>query len=196
MFSPPNSNTNKLRNVRQYRHSTKVCHRSKCYAMVFFFHTTLSLVDVHELAKPAQQLVKHEVQLVDKIAEASEQWLKNRGERFVRANADSAILEMFMSDCTPSTSLENLKAAWDEFFVMRRARSSKEYLGQRLFLCTLGSICLVVGSFWFLFVLRPKFALIYSLGWTLIHLYFVNQLQISEAFRASGFLMTSSHSDT
>ena len=106
----------------------------------------LTLGDVQELAWPAKQLVRHELQLVDKIAEASEQRLKLRGERFVRANADSAILEMFMSDCTPSTTLENIKSAWDEFFVLRRARSSKEYLGQRLFLCTLASMCLVVGS--------------------------------------------------
>ena len=106
----------------------------------------LTLGDVQELAWPAKQLVRHELQLVDKIAEASEQWLKLRGERFVPANADSAILDMFMSDCTPSTTLENIKSAWDEFFVLRRARSSKEYLGQRLFLCMLASMCLVVGS--------------------------------------------------
>ena len=97
----------------------------------------LTLGDVQELAWPAKQLEKRDVELVDKIAEVTEQWLKLRGERFVRANADSAILEMFMSDCTPSTTLENIKSAWDEFFVLRRARSSKVYLGQRLFLCTL-----------------------------------------------------------
>ena len=79
-----------------------------------------------EVLRPSKQLVRHELQLVDRIAEASEQWLKLRGERFVRANADSAILEMFMSDCTPFTTLENIKFAWDEFFVLRRARISKD----------------------------------------------------------------------
>ena len=89
---------------------------------------------LHGFKKPSAGCTTHNMEKIQKVAEAAKAFLRSRAEAFVRQRRHAPLLISYGSDCTPISTLEAVKHAWHEHHVERRGRASHEYLIQRVFL--------------------------------------------------------------
>lgn len=69
-----------------------------------------------------------------KHAEVARAFLHDRALAFVAQRAHEPLMEIFMSDGTPVTTLQRSLTAWHDMVVRRSGRACREYLTQRVFL--------------------------------------------------------------
>ena len=99
------------------------------------------------LSQPSQVLDKRDVERVEKHAIVFQDFLAARAHRFLEERLHSPILETFMSDGTPISTMERHHIDWDNFHINRAGKVCREFLVQRLWLQdSHGSISCLFGD--------------------------------------------------
>lgn len=90
--------------------------------------------DILGLARASNVYSTHTICRIQKFAEVLKHFLRTEAEGLVQARLDEPLALIYRSDATLLVCRHTLRGQWQEFKVLRRGRSSQDWLIERIFI--------------------------------------------------------------